>query len=304
MALGDAFSDQFDARRGDLVYGRSDFRSAYLNEARKVFPKEWLIVDDYNNASILGANAIFVSDPGGVRPIAYVAAGDFDATTGVENIHDVKGYLDRLYAHPKYNPYRTLAAPEDKIAREHGRSPEESVEWLMIRRACKFGIEWIVGNGGGAQIHFVLDGLDMDAITRKEAVKIGQRVEAATPITTSELCSVYRRWARPGFAQRVAFYEAMRECRPPWENPTHAAAWRKYGAARYEKHLQRCAAALEAGLYSPHDAKWENKARAAVTALEKAAEPGVKAGRFYEAVDALHAYMAASPAPRWRADIA
>lgn len=300
MSIGGKFVEQFDPTRGDLVYGRSDFRGQYLEDAKKKFGGAWMIVDDYNNASILAASGLFKGDGIKARQAAYNTANSYSGSDVSTHFYDVKGYLDRLYSDPKYNPSRSIHAPEEKKASEHARDEDEAVQWLIIRRACKFGLEWVVEHTAMARIHFVIDGLDMKGITQKEKIKTGNRRDAAVPITTSELCSIYRRWGKKVFQNRINFYEGKLEVAAPWDNASSRDLWEGYGRTRFQRKLQSFRSKLESRLFSPHDTEWERKVKDRMTDLEKTLTPALTRKEYYTAVDLLTEAEGRLPAPKWR----
>ena len=80
----------------------------------------------------------------------------------------VKDYWDALKQHPRFSPVTVFTASENKLKREHGQEmvwlikgtpTDHNQHMLAIRRACKFGVDYVVNFTPG-RVHFVLDGID------------------------------------------------------------------------------------------------------------------------------------------------
>ena len=254
------FTQEFQHDRGDVVYGISDERMRYLtawadgkvaeveaakargdygpyeqaeyrsdlDSARNLPMRSKLMINDYNEP---------------------VARGDF-SNPAQPNLyhtydHEVRDYRDELLQHGKYAPalvanvdVQGLAKDDDRIG--GGPVSQNAVEQAYrvhaVRRACKFGIEYISSLPGAARVHYVLDGIDMDEVVNKatRALWVGT---VGVPITTSELRYLFRKWSRYKDTQRVIFYRDGMSTRAPWlEEP---AKWLPYAHDRVEKYWQR-----------------------------------------------------------------
>lgn len=318
MAIGDPFMKQFNPARGDIVYGRSDYRLPYLKDAKANFGDCWLIIDDYNNASVLSARGEYVKDrkDDQQRVLGHVTAAAQQFQKDPNPARPVSNYLDDIYKHPKYSPDRAIHAREDRLSKEHGEAYDEdavtdaNIQWVIIRRACKFGIEWVVENTGTqSEIHFVIDGLDMAEITTKKALKTTGRVEPAVPITTSELCSIYRKWHRPGYKHRIRFYLNQLETEPPWENKKTSNVWEVYGKARFDKYYLEYSKKLEGALFNPRnfenktpikaEADFKNAVAAGLRQLNTAIAGFVSQKQYYAATDYIKTKIETLD-PAWR----
>jgi hypothetical protein len=108
---------------------------------------------------------------------------------------------------------------------------DDESEFNFIRKACKAGISFTIEQG--YQIHFVLDGLDMDrVVTRKKVTQrrtLQTRLKGATSnaqwvddpsFTASELRYLHllAREKPELLKQHVIFYREERTVPPPWES--------------------------------------------------------------------------------------
>jgi hypothetical protein len=97
---------------------------------------------------------------------------------------------------------------------------------VAIRRACKFGIEYVAKSAG--TVHYALDGIVMPEVLAKKTYPLfGGHV--GVPITTSELRFMFRQWRNlgPRAAQgRLLFYRAYATCDAPWVSDP--AQWLPY----------------------------------------------------------------------------
>jgi len=82
---------------------------------------------------------------------------------------------------------------------------------LLWKRGSKLGIQSII-NEGNAHLHFVLDGIDIGAVARKEGGNKGGK-----SITASELRYLYRH--REEIGERAHFYRNNIEVEAPWNDP-------------------------------------------------------------------------------------
>ncbi|HEX6368899.1 MAG TPA: hypothetical protein VF006_08200 [Longimicrobium sp.] len=255
------FCQEFDNERGDVVYGLNSERTRYLvswaesrvaqveasnaagdygpyeqveyrndvESARRLPMRSKLMINDYN-------------DP--------VARGDFSnpAQPGLYRTFDpdVRDYRDELVGHARYAPALVAAVGQAGLAKDDDRigngaqltAQEQELAYRVhaIRRACKFGIEYITSLQGGAKIHYILDGIAMDEVVNKKARALWVGT-VGVPITTSELRYLFRKWWRYKDTQRVIFYRDGMSTRAPWlEEP---AKWLPYAHDRVEKHWQQ-----------------------------------------------------------------
>jgi len=247
------FWDLFRPNRGDLMYGRREQRDIYADEFRRrtgnpLPPDSWWTIDQYNNtwglqmgyqdeAEMLAATSH--PDPG------HAGASPFRP----------EDYRHAMEGVPRRDP-RDLFQHHgvDEIIHREGWDVEAPVGfeevfrdtqirgalgYKQIRRACKFGVEFVVAThqrmgAGGPLIHFILDGLDDDHVLAKNKVTVNAAYHVnAVPITSSELRNVYRNWANPAFRSAIKFYRGFVESDPPWV--TNPGPWQAYGQSRMAK---------------------------------------------------------------------
>ena len=227
-------ADEFDAVRGDLIYGLDSARQDVIyTDPRLVSAKAsgaWFMINDFNNNTILRSDtAKFYANPG-------------DKTTLGDQVSAIMGgvsqdkkktaapFVDGLYK--RYPPSGVGKIPASKLVGE-GRGDEATLRRnKMIRRSCKFGIENLILNTPpGALIHFLLAGLDPVAAANR--VEYDDKV----PITFSEIRSVFRNWAT--YQARVKFYDDNYNLtpQPPWGQAP--PEWRAYAIRRLKKIVEQ-----------------------------------------------------------------
>jgi hypothetical protein len=294
------FLDDFSPANGDLVYGITPARNAYIsaweqsvmsryqgaqNDAAKdtlfkeleAKAKNWHTLDSYNNYYA-------VPVAGEVKPTQVLDAlkSRYESATEPR----VKAYLQSLIV-SRYSPAVVSSAPQQKVSQEgyrrdhfndprsgaekffgvhkdkanekrEGRALAQNLNYLAIRRACKFGIGLLAEDSVfvqmGAKIRFVLDGLDMREVatkaTRDSNTGVDQGTKQAVSITVSELRYAFRNWGK--LNNTVVLYVNLQPVQAPWltdwgpmnciagaGNPTiraEKALWSAYEAQRIQKH--------------------------------------------------------------------
>lgn len=125
-------------------------------------------------------------------------------------------YKNWLEQHRKYSP-TTKQVRGEKLS-----SPFRQFD--RVKKSCKAAIEYAVMNK--KKIHFVLDGIDLeavihkqDAITKEPQIKIDPVTDDSSKqsITAAELRFVYRNWNDPIFAKGVKFWQGGKEVEAPWK---------------------------------------------------------------------------------------
>jgi hypothetical protein len=112
---------------------------------------------------------------------------------------------------------------------------------IAIRRSCKFGIHYFVERKS-ARLHYILDGMDVDAIVRKDRYTNEVTGKAKVPICTSEVRYIFRHWNRLSATNRLLFYLNFNTVEAPWSNNTFQGTWpgwADYAVHRYNKHRNR-----------------------------------------------------------------
>ncbi|MEO7083420.1 MAG: hypothetical protein ABI442_06280 [Gemmatimonadaceae bacterium] len=245
---------------GDVVYGISQSRAPYVNSlgnALRTYCEEtgaFLLCDSFNNRSFLGVNASYGLGAG-LAPV--------HSLTNPTNAQDIRHNLD-FYEHDR--GMTALGEDEKRAARifydaldKSERSPSKAstepqskwtnhgdltVTMLMIRRACKFGLEYMLETLQ-RQVHFVLDvpynpgvQLDMQDVVDKAKYAGGIASPAGSvPITFSELRCCYRNRAKWIPTGRLKFYLALNEVTAPWV--TNPLLWQQYDLARQQKAYKK-----------------------------------------------------------------
>jgi hypothetical protein len=123
------------------------------------------------------------------------------------------------------------------------------INYKAIRRACKFGIGMVATGLSPdfplAKIHFILDGLNLEAIAKKD-LSVNGGTDHFQPITSSELRYAFRHWA--SLKNKMLFYVNLTKVDAPWESdwekqdifgkkPVKASknVWTSYQARRASK---------------------------------------------------------------------
>lgn len=137
-----------------------------------------------------------------------------------------------LARHERYKP--------ETVKKSGGLTQKNnSYTFAMIRKACKFGLEYVTQHTGSAKIHFLVgDGDAWEDVVKKKVVRVKDESNDTkrVPITVSELRWVFRNWEKVKL--RVKFYDSSLNLRPaPWESDPEA--WREYALARIEKYKKK-----------------------------------------------------------------
>lgn len=242
MAVGQAFNIQF--RPSDVIYGLSQARSPYVtslppnmaHHLRSV--GQYLICDEFNNRTF------------GHVPVLDFGVGQQPSTkaaikTNLLNHENAayltplqKAALEEYYEALRDSKYAPLDAVKVKIAQVQAKG-NASVEDFVFRRACKFGLKFVIEQRKGT-VHFVLDvpayfNVPGNRIDSLDAVTKTQHA-GHVPITTSELRCCYRNrdaWCPPGGVSLLKFYFNLIEVNPPWVD--EPAIWAIYEAHRIQK---------------------------------------------------------------------
>lgn len=155
-----------------------------------------------------------------------------------------KTFAKKLNEHPRYNPSTVKSL--GTLARKNN-----SYAFAMIRKACKFGLQYVTQHTVAGRIHFLIgSGNDWADVVGKtvRTVASGSGTVERVPITVSELRWAFRNHER--VAGRILFYDDQLMLRPaPWVSDP--ASWRAYANARIRKYHGKVPASGRDGLAAP-----------------------------------------------------
>jgi hypothetical protein len=235
MAVGQPFHQQFKA--GDVIYGVH--RAPYVNSLPEGVAHylrsvgQFLYCDEYNDRTF---NQVAGLD-GAASPPESKSNIQANLVT-----HEQAAYLSPLqqaalqeyYDALKGTRYAPLDAVKMKIKEVTAKGNYGTAD-QVFRRACKFGLQFVIQKGG--TVHFVLDlppsaGAPGNRIDSTDVVTKGQH-KGHVPITTSELRCCYRNRANWLPSGRLKFYCNLVQVNPPWVD--EPAVWAVYEAHRIQK---------------------------------------------------------------------
>lgn len=250
-----SFHNSFDPFRGDVLYGTTGSRTEYL-EKWMDYQSRTSTIDKYRHFSIHN-KYFYINDYN--EPITD---GDFSNRYNIQlgqNQDRVQAhYLDRLQD-TKYSPYEVgntknrymikKNSAEILKRKKHWPTAKERLKILMVqavRRACKYGIEYIANVHQDGVLHYILDGIDMNNVIGKNRMLLWTGSQGV-PITTSEIRFVFRHWHRFRNNRKFIFWRHFREVKAPWQ--TDPQAWLPYAQGRVEKYRARLQLGNHARLY-------------------------------------------------------
>jgi hypothetical protein len=196
------FSDNFNGKRGDVIYGTDEDRKSALIKAKS---SNFKIMDQYNNA-YLPAKKQFKD----ANLNVYDKTKSKVEQARGQNKDPAQAYLKTLHEHPK-----SALDINNLGAKYPGKAePEINVAWSnMIRKACKHGMDFILREDCDAHLHFILDTLSEDNYIK---VIMKQREYGYVAYTYSELRYLYKNWERLSQSDRIHFYIKLEEVPAPW----------------------------------------------------------------------------------------
>lgn len=215
------FEDNWDAKRGDIIYGVDDDRQKYAPRVSASASGSWYLMDQYNNALLPGQKQF---GKGG-----YQRAPDIEKTA--ENkVKESKNPAAADYLNYQKTATHSALALSQLDKRYDGKEPSgvDPRYSLMIRRACKHGIEFVLRPESQSHLHFVLDALANDNF-QKVQLKVIEH--GYTSYTYSELRYVYRNWEKFEATGRIHFYINFEEVAAPWR----VKAWKLQNEANPTK---------------------------------------------------------------------
>ncbi len=199
------FEENWDASRGDILYGFSEDRDKYTPRVSASASGSWYIMDQYNNAILPGAKQFGNSYSKKTPDVATVAGSKVAQLKGH---NPATAYVDYMKSAPK-GPFNLVDAKYPGKAEPSGDSRYSN----MIRKACKHGIGFVLRDGAVSHLHFVLDKLSLDGFSKVQTKAIEH---GYTAYTYSELRYVYKNWDKLQATGRIHFYIQFEEVPAPW----------------------------------------------------------------------------------------
>lgn len=201
------FEDNWDAKRGDIIYGVDEDRQKYSSRVSASASGSWYLMDQYNNNLLPGQKQF--GKPG------------YPKSPDIEKLTTQKAGSSKNPTAADYLKYQKEAAHSalnlDELGKKYDgkEHPDSDPRYSrMIRRACKHGIEFVLRPESASHLHFVLDSLAKDNF-QKVQLKVIEY--GYTSYTYSELRFVYRNWEKFSVTGRIHFYINLEEVPPPWE---------------------------------------------------------------------------------------
>lgn len=252
MAHGDSFYDQF--RKGHLIFGIRSARETYIEVLAKCYQSlDFYIESPENCVSRLtrqyaAAGDFLTCDEYLARTIRGELPSDTESNIkfNVANNQNPspfgpprqtpveKAATAAFYERLEESKYSSLKATKTEL-QQAIRKGNRNIANLVMRRACKFGLQY--GMETGRTVHFILDGpgkvgshgnrIDNEFLIRKEKLP-----GIDVPVTTSELLFCYR---NPHFYEtgKLKFYLDYREVPAPWIS--RPDLWEEYRIHREQK---------------------------------------------------------------------
>ncbi len=230
------FADSFDPFRKDIVYGRTEARADYLedffespqlSQLEKIHQKSFktytkgYYINDYNEVITRGDLSC---------PSAPKLFSNSNALAHYRALLEKSKYAPATVA---TSGWKALAKGDNTIQQENTKEDwARAVEMLAVRKACKFGIEYI-SSFDDATVHYALDGIDIGEVVGK-ATRILWTGTTGVPITTSELRYLFREWGRYRNSVKLNFYVTQDQTSAPWV--TDPAPWMLYASDRVDKY--------------------------------------------------------------------
>jgi hypothetical protein len=237
------FIINFDPFRGDVIYGTTGARTTYLERFLESYQRRLLEWRHGTTFSLYRTKGFYINDYN--EPIT-------DADFTVPSELDIRAnssmqthYLQALNG-TRYSPSSVgtrgsmvaYAKGDSSIVADTRMTKEEWAKAAMvlaIRRACKFGIEY-VSTYRNAHVHYILDEIDMDVVVQKGEVAMWTG-KVGVPITTSELRYLFRTWHIHKNNTKLHFYLNQNEVKAPWM--AEPGRWVAYAQHRVDKYRER-----------------------------------------------------------------
>lgn len=188
-----------DFQEGDLLYGlHQEARTHYIKLIRNYIVGSHCIADDYNNKFICLLKKQLKKNPD-----ESVENKFNNATKEMRNNNreDEMGN-EEFKSICAYGSHIIKNTQEKKP--DYFKNKEKNTQYALKKRFCKGAIDYTIDHRH--KIHFLLDGVDVSAVIRKE----GRYAES---YTSSELRYIGRNWNR--MKDNVIFYELGKKVKAP-----------------------------------------------------------------------------------------
>lgn len=240
------FNASFDPYRGDVIYGTTESRADYLERFLRSRELKQLQRRHPTQPFSYRTRGIYINDYN-----TQIAGADFSSPGNIRyaepNWWRQEDYVDAL-EHSRYAPssvtsstWRDYAKGDARLRPNSFRTREQWAELaknLAVRRACKFGIEYVTSMVGDAKVHYVLDRINLgEVVDKRPRLLTTTTSSAGIPITTSELRYLFRTWHRFRGRDRVIFYHHGQSTQAPWER--RPDLWVPYARQRVHKYRNR-----------------------------------------------------------------
>jgi hypothetical protein len=239
------FAANFDPFRGDVVYGRTEARAEYLEKFLESYQVK-ILQRKYGKTFGVYTKGYFINDYNEV-----ITKGDLSCPSKPKLYTNSKAleHYKSLLEKSKYAPatvadrdWRGVAKGDKTVQADSVRTDEEwtaLTEVYAVRKACKFGIEYI-SSFLGAKVHYALDGINLQEVVGKADRNLWTGKQGI-PITTSELRYLFREWGRYRDNVNLIFYIGRGEVPAPWVSSPQE--WLPYAMQRVDKYRDHLAVA-------------------------------------------------------------
>lgn len=260
-----AFLTNFDPFRHDVLYGLQAPRETYVfayiemrysNLTPGEKSKYYDLEDDDKFPDDYASEIYTQIEKEGTYINSYndpITSGDFSDIDDIRLAHPANARINHYHGVLSQTKYtvervgaatlRSLAKGDERVATATGvdsLDPDQLAALrlhLAVRRACKFGIEYI-SRQRDAVVHYILDGIKPEDLVNKTTYGVMGGAKGV-PITTSEIRYMFRNWyslKRMAMARKIIFYRDQAEVRAPWySNPD---LWVPYARHRIDKFVQ------------------------------------------------------------------
>lgn len=263
------FNASFKPFRGDVIYGTTEARADYLENFLKSPECGQMTTPRFQQPFSHRTRGIYINDYN-----EQVASANFTKPRDIQyaepNWMRQEDYLEALQQ-SRYAPSTIVtSAWQDYAKGDAGVGPDtlKTVEeWaelaknLAVRRACKFGIEYVTTELQDARVHYILDRINLQEVVSKTPRLLTTTTHTSgVSITTSELRFLFRVWHRFRRGDRVIFYTHGQSTQAPWE--IRADLWVPYAKQRVDKYRNR---GIHAGMLRNFDKAYnENRHKLAL----------------------------------------